>query len=44
MNNNSKPFTKVTLEGLAGLRGLGASSILVYMALRIYGGKDSRRS
>ena len=42
MNNNSKPFTKVTLEGLAGLRGLGASSILVYMALRIYGGKDSR--
>ena len=42
MNNNTKPFTKVTLEGLAGLRGLGASSILVYMALRIYGGKDSR--
>ena len=42
MNNNTKPFTKVTLEGLAGLRGLGASSILVYYALRIYGGKDSR--
>lgn len=42
MNSNTKPFTKVTLEGLAGLRGLGASSILVYYALRIYGGKDSR--
>lgn len=41
MNNNKKPFTQVTLEDLAGLRGLGASSILVYMALRIYGGKDS---
>ena len=41
MNSNTKPFTKVTLQGLAGLRGLGASSILVYYALRIYGGKDS---
>ncbi|QDP45822.1 MAG: hypothetical protein Unbinned5179contig1004_14 [Prokaryotic dsDNA virus sp.] len=41
MNNKTKPFTQVTLEDLAGLRGLGASSILVYMALRIYGGKDS---
>ena len=39
--NKTKPFTQVTLEDLAGLRGLGASSILVYMALRIYGGKDS---
>jgi len=42
MNNKTKPFTQVTLEDLAGLRGLGASSVLVYMALRIYGGKDSR--
>ena len=42
MNNNKKPFTQITLEDLAGLRGLGASSILVYMALRIYGGRDSR--
>ena len=42
MNNNKKPFTQVTLEDLAGLRGLGASSILVYVALRIYGGRDSR--
>ena len=42
MSNKTKPFTQVTLEDLAGLRGLGASSILVYMALRIYGGKDSR--
>jgi len=41
MSNKTKPFTQVTLEDLAGLRGLGASSILVYMALRIYGGKDS---
>lgn len=42
MSNNKKPFTQITLEDLAGLRGLGASSILVYMALRIYGGRDSR--
>ena len=42
MSNNTKPFTQINLEDLAGLRGLGASSILVYMALRIYGGKDSR--
>ena len=41
MSNKTKPFTQVTLEDLAGLRCLGASSILVYMALRIYGGKDS---
>tara|TARA_R100001015_G_C4616770_1_gene172977 strand:+ start:199 stop:1266 length:1068 start_codon:yes stop_codon:yes gene_type:complete len=42
MSSNTKPFTQINLEDLAGLRGLGASSILVYMALRIYGGKDSR--
>ena len=42
MSNNKKPYTQITLEDLAGLRGLGASSILVYMALRIYGGRDSR--
>ncbi len=41
MNNKTKPFTQISLDDLAGLRGLGASSILVYMALRIYGGKDS---
>ena len=41
MSNKTKPFTQINLEDLAGLRGLGASSILVYMALRIYGGKDS---
>ena len=41
MTDKTKPFTQINLEDLAGLRGLGASSILVYMALRIYGGKDS---
>ena len=41
MTNKTKPFTQISLDDLAGLRGLGASSILVYMALRIYGGKDS---
>lgn len=38
----SKPFTQISLEELSNLRGIGASSILVYLALRIYGGKDSR--
>tara|TARA_Y100000004_G_C8935904_1_gene422042 strand:- start:413 stop:1495 length:1083 start_codon:yes stop_codon:yes gene_type:complete len=38
----SRPFTQINLEDVAHLRGLGASSILVYLALRIYGGKDSR--
>ena len=42
MSNKTKPFTQITHAELAGMRGLGASSILVYMALRIYGGKDSR--
>lgn len=37
----NRNFTKISLADLKRLRGLGASSILVYFALRIYGGKDS---
>ena len=37
-----KQYTKITLDDLSAIRGLGASSILVFMALRIYGGKNGQ--
>ena len=36
-----KQFTIMTMDDLSAIRGLGASAMLVFMALRIYGGKDS---
>ena len=37
-----KQYTIMTLDDLSAIRGLGASSILVFMALRIYGGKNGQ--
>ena len=37
-----KQYTTMTLDDLSAIRGLGASSILVFMALRIYGGKNGQ--
>ncbi len=37
-----KQYTIMTLDDLSAIRGLNASSILVFMALRIYGGKNGQ--
>ena len=39
--DKTKPFTQLNIDALKALRCLSGSSILVYISLRIYGGKDS---
>ena len=39
--DKKKPFTQLNIDALKALRCLSGSSILVYVSLRIYGGKDS---